>query len=62
MSQPFVNLEKRDKALFDEVMERFLVNTYKDSDTPLWNKIVDKLNVKDESAYLVRKESDEDQR
>lgn len=53
-SQAFVNLKKRDGTLFDEVMQRFLTNTYKDTDTPLWNKIMDELNVKDESSYLVR--------
>ena len=56
-SQPFCNLKKRDDALFDEVMKRFLANTYKDSDTPLWNKIMDELGgkgVKVESFYLVR--------
>lgn len=56
-SQPFCNLKTRDEALFDEVMQ-LLANTYKDSDTPLWNKIMDELGVKEESCYLVRKESD----
>ena len=60
-SQPFCNLKKRDEALFNEVMQRFLANTYKDSDTPLWNKIMDELGVKEESCYLVRKESDEEE-
>ena len=59
-SQPFCNLKKRDDALFDEVMTRFLANTYKDGDTPLWNKIMDELGVKEESCYLVRKEIDQE--
>ena len=59
--QSFCNLKKRDEALFNEVMQRFLANTYKDSDTPLWNKIMDELGVKEESCYLVRKESDEEE-
>ena len=57
-SQPFCNLKKRDEGLFNEVMQRLLANTYKDSDTPLWNKIMDELGVEEESFYLVREESD----
>ena len=56
-SQPFCNLKRRDETLFDEVM-KLLGNMYKDSDTPLWNKIMDALGVKGESCYLVRGEDD----
>ena len=55
-SQPFCNLKRRDEGLYDEVM-KLLGNTYKDSDIPLWNKIMDELGgkgVKVESFYLVR--------
>ena len=60
-SQSFINLKERDEALYNDVMQRFLVNNYKDSDTPLWNKIMDELGVEEESFYLVRKESDEEE-
>ena len=60
-SQPFCNLKKRDEALFNEVMQRFLANTYKDSDTPLWNKIMDELGVKSCYTLCVNKESDEEE-
>lgn len=50
-SDQFYNLKTRDEDLFDKVMERLCTNDYKDTNIPLWNKIMDQLGA---SCYLER--------
>ena len=54
-SQAFKDLADRDDALFKAIMKRFLDNSYKESsESNLWNKIMEKLNVPWASFYLQR--------